>query len=133
MERNKQQSEVGATVLRDLRGSQSEPLPTLLFLCSNVLYLFVCDEVALLARCADRLVMGHGTDGNTTPRREGEKMCLERVLTFHPTENGYKRNSLINSKPIPYVIKIFEKNVMVLVNSKKIEPVKIAAVTDFVF
>ena len=35
-----------------------------------VLYLFVCDEVALLARPADGLVMVHGTEGNTTPHRE---------------------------------------------------------------
>ena len=33
--KNKQQSAVGATVLRDLRGSQSEPLPALLFLRSS--------------------------------------------------------------------------------------------------
>ena len=68
-------SAVGATVLR---GSQCEPLPALLFLRSShsddrlppqlsgsVLHLFVCDEVALLARPAGGLVMGRGTEGNT--------------------------------------------------------------------
>ena len=83
--KNKQQSAVGATVLRDLRGSQSEPLPALLFLrlpqlSGSVLYLFVCDEVALLARPADGLVMEHGTEGDTTPHREGvastRRSCL---------------------------------------------------------
>ena len=34
-EKNKQHSAVGATVLRDLQGSQSEPLPALLFLRSS--------------------------------------------------------------------------------------------------